>query len=92
VNGRVVLYFLQLKRLGFIKIGRSKDVAGRVKTLQTALPDEIILLGSVPCHTGTEHIWKSKFKDLQLRGEWFTPSNDLLHSIRNAVASNSPLI
>ena len=73
-------YFAQAGR-GPIKIGETDDVEGRIRALQTANPEELSLLGRIPCELHSEKSLHERFKHLRLRGEWFTPAPELLEFI-----------
>lgn len=72
------VYFIKAKTLGFIKIGRSHDVNTRLVQLQSTSPDELELLGSMPCVERTESILHEDFDEDCVRGEWFKSSEKLL--------------
>ncbi len=66
-----MIYFIQNKTTKAIKIGYSKKPTSRLKHLQTATPDELILLGTM--HGGLEHEsdFLERFAKHRLQGEWF---------------------
>jgi hypothetical protein len=71
-------YAIQAGITGPIKIGKTSDVAGRLRALQTANPGPLRLLMAVH---GGEPLEKRLHNALQkdrLTGEWFTPSADLV--------------
>lgn len=79
VTGSV--YFIQARTLGLIKIGYSSDVKKRIETLQTGCPDEIDLLRTIPGSVELERAIHGRFAASRVRGEWFTPSAELMQFI-----------
>jgi hypothetical protein len=77
-------YFLQAGKDGPIKIGSSRNLLVRLRTLVTILPVPLTLLGVMegdheePCHT--------LLGAFRSHGEWFAPSDTVLEFIRaNAI-------
>lgn len=80
-----VVYFLRASAQGPIKIGKARDITRRVATLQTALPDELHLLLTIPGYGHEEAWFHKRFEHLRLRGEWFHADCDLVHFLRAVV-------
>lgn len=76
------IYFIQGKSGGPIKIGITKDISSRLKSLQTGHPDELVLLAELPGSAEVEIAVHQMFSDCRLRGEWFTPTDKLLVFIK----------
>src|SRR3990172_5358575 len=53
------------------KIGRSKDIRARLKSLQTANPHTLTVLWYSPCTLGTEAYLHAFFASRRTLGEWF---------------------
>lgn len=81
------VYFIQEGESGPIKIGYAHtDVKSRMKSMQTSNSSELHLLATIPAKIYDERAWHHRFRNDRLRGEWFTPSRDLLVAIKEAVA------
>lgn len=82
------VYFVQMDRIGPIKIGFTKNIEKRLISLQTASPYPLRLL----CHYGADEThekeWHSEFDRLRLEGEWFLPHPKLLKEIDLQIAAN----
>jgi hypothetical protein len=70
-----VVYFLQNERTLAIKVGFTTNVKGRVRTLRTASPDRLRLLGVVPGDQGVERQVHRNLAAHRLAGEWFDGTN-----------------
>ena len=77
------VYFIQQGEDGPIKIGFSTDVEGRLKSLQTATPYPLVLLGVMEGNITTEARLHGLFQFCRLSGEWFEPRDVLLQFIRD---------
>lgn len=62
-------YIVQHPVTGMIKIGRTSDVPGRIKSLQTGAGAILTTLAVIP--KNIEHELHTKFSDLRRHGEWF---------------------
>lgn len=62
-------YIVQHPHTGMIKIGRTGDVPGRIKSLQTGAGAILTTLAVIP--KNIEHKLHSMFSDLRRHGEWF---------------------
>jgi len=74
----VLTYFVQAGKEGPIKIGRSKNPVKRMKTIQADSWLDCFLLG---LSTEREKYLHERFKQHHIRGEWFSPSNEILEYI-----------
>jgi hypothetical protein len=81
-----MIYFTQDTQTKAIKIGYSKDPKKRRSGLQTATPNQLILLGVI--HGGLEHerAYHKKFADYRIQGEWF--KGDILPAVLEIIAKN----
>lgn len=84
-DGDERVYFILNRISGRIKIGKSFDVDKRLASLQTASPDPLELLGSVPSWLHTEAELHARFAALREHGEWFRDDPELLAFIEEAI-------
>lgn len=78
-------YFLQAGTDGPIKIGSTKNLMVRLRTLCAMSPLPLTLLGIVP--TDVEEDCHRQLGAFKLHGEWFSPSPEVIAFIRkNAIA------
>lgn len=77
------VYFVQQGANGPIKIGRSNfcDLDTRITTLQTGNPQKLNLLARFAATPAYEIVLHRMFEDSNIRGEWYTPTQDLLDII-----------
>jgi hypothetical protein len=61
-----------------VKIGWSQDVSRRMMELQIANPVGLKLLGTVPGTKKDEFAYHAKFAHLNVTGEWFKKSDEIL--------------
>lgn len=71
------IYFIQSGTNGPIKIGVSANPADRLRELQTAHPEPLLLLATFPGGFDPERALHVRFARHWLRGEWFAPHEDL---------------
>lgn len=77
------LYFVQEGGpTGYIKIGRTSDVKGRMRRLQTGNSNTLSLLHYAENAGWQEAFWHRAFIYDQERGEWFAPGNGLRRAIK----------
>jgi hypothetical protein len=86
------VYFILNEESRAIKIGRARDVAKRLKTLQTSSPAPLKSLGAAAlanekAAADFEAKLHAEFADIRLTGEWFRAEAKLLERIRVLVAS-----
>lgn len=80
------IYFAQAGE--FVKIGTAKDVAKRIRELQTGCPFRVSLLQVIPGGAKTERLIHSRLSHLHVRGEWYTDTPELrqtIHLLQNEV-------
>ncbi len=73
-------YFIQNRRNGYVKVGVSKSVYCRERTLQAQEP-EIELIGYFSTGIDLENYIHSAWSDHRLRGEWFDVSKPQLEGM-----------
>jgi excisionase family DNA binding protein len=86
---RPCVYFIRSGMAGPIKIGHAKALRARIHALSTAHHDQLFLLATLAGGAVQERRLHEKFSHLRIRGEWFTPAEDLLRfieTIREPVA------
>ena len=95
-KGVVVIYFIKSRSMNAIKIGYTSGSAHkRLEALQTGCPDRLDLLGTMPGGMADEKATHYRFKDLHIRGEWFTSAPELTTFIadhKNLQSGYNPLI
>lgn len=82
MNGYIYFVFRGIRRSPRIKIGFSTDVEKRIAGLQTASPELLKLLGSVPGTIRQEKEIHAVLASESVGGEWYEPS----HLVRSFVA------
>jgi hypothetical protein len=79
-----VIYFMQARMLGLIKIGCSgASLKTRQEMLQTGCPVPLDLLGVMPGDKDIESSLHRRFAFANEQGEWFRPVPELLQFILN---------
>lgn len=76
------VYFLQAEDGGPIKIGYSRDVGKRVRTLQAGSSRRLRVLAMLPGGADTEARLHERYASLRCHGEWFVPAEPLLDHVR----------
>lgn len=79
--GLELVYFIG-GRQGPIKIGRTKNVAARLKKLQTGYHRRLYLLAAIPGSQTLEEDLHKRFAPQRMMGEWFARSAELAAMIR----------
>lgn len=81
---RSITYFIQAKDSKHIKIGKStlERLQQRLQNLQIGHSEDLILLGISLEEEGKLH---SKYKNYNIRGEWFKPSIELYKEIEYTI-------
>ncbi|MBT8458082.1 MAG: GIY-YIG nuclease family protein, partial [Boseongicola sp.] len=85
---RTHVYFMQAGE-GAIKIGVSDDVWARMASLQTAQPEELKLIACLYCAPHVERTLHRAFEAYSLRGEWFRPSDEIMHLVSLITAKDA---
>lgn len=75
------VYFISAKS-GPIKIGKSDDPESRIRSLQTGHYEPLLLIGCVRGGEPLEREFHRIFAAHRLNGEWFSPTSDVLGTIR----------
>lgn len=76
-----ICYFIG-SQTGPIKIGWTRDVKKRLRTLQTGHPFKLEILATTTGGEIAEARYHVKFADYRLKGEWFTPCQAIRSEIR----------
>lgn len=74
------VYFIEIEGLGFVKVGHAKDPIARLRTLQTANPLPLKLLGAMPgdyVHETAMHTYMDEYRCRNGGNEWFFNSNQM---------------
>lgn len=79
------VYFIREGSSGPVKIGWSKDPYKRMAALQTANPNQLILLGTIPGHLTEEKRLHQRFARDRMNGEWFRFSDEIRNFVSNCV-------
>src|SRR5262245_1891446 len=81
-----MIYFTQDAQTKAIKIGYSKNPKKRRSGLQTATPNQLVLLRVI--HGGREHerAYHDKFAEHRIQGEWFR--GGILPAVLQIIAKN----
>ena len=73
------IYFIQAVSGGPVKIGKTMGPEKRLRGLQTAASEMLILQGTITTRTRlTESALHERFRSARIRGEWFRPSPELV--------------
>lgn len=82
------IYFIQMDRIGPIKIGFTKDIGKRLVGLQTGSPYPLNLLCLFPGIEEDEKEIHNCYYPLRLEGEWFLPHPLILKDINRLIETN----
>jgi hypothetical protein len=80
-----MIYFIQSKSDGRIKIGSSSNPDARLKQLQTGSSNELILLCTLPGSENEEKALHEMFGQYRTSGEWFFPAKEIFDFINNPI-------
>lgn len=72
------IYLVQAGEGGPVKIGVSTDVPSRIRSLQTGIPQPLILLATFPGCRSKERRLHERLARYRIRGEWFSPAPEVL--------------
>ena len=78
-----MIYFIQNTETKHIKIGYSNNVRKRLSEIQTTSPYELAILTICEGGIEVEKELHDKFNKSYIRGEWFSPSEELITHINN---------
>jgi len=65
------IYIVKVSGTNFVKIGFSKNVEQRIKSLKAHIPFELDVVRIINGTIHQERILHDKFYDLRINGEWF---------------------
>ena len=85
-----VIYFIA--RSGFVKIGITNNLKGRMSSLQTAAPEPISLLFTLDGGASDEKRFHKQFAQYRETGEWFRLEGDLLDFCQRRVGKRMDAI
>ena len=80
-----MIYFLHNPEARAVKIGYSADIEARVRSLQTACPGRLVLLGTVEGDLSREAAYHGQFAHRRMSGEWFAFNADELWEIQEII-------
>ena len=72
-----MIYFVQRGNGGPVKIGRAVDHHARIRSLQTASPEPLLVLAIAPGGAARESMIHQRLKPHRLSGEWYQPVPEL---------------
>ena len=75
------VYFVQMDKIGPIKIGFTKNINRRIGALQNAIPYQLNILCFFPGNEEQEGELHFAFDKVRMKGEWFLPHPKLLDVI-----------
>lgn len=78
-----MVYFIQQKNGGPIKIGSSVHPLLRLKQIRAHSPVEVELIAAIEGSAKLERELHAKFADNRLHGEWFTSTEELVSYIKD---------
>jgi hypothetical protein len=84
----VRVYFLACMSAGLVKIGKTKNLEQRIKTLMTMSPVPLTLLAAPICHPLAEMAVHQMLAEHRSHGEWFRMAEPVLDVIDAAQESN----
>lgn len=73
-----IVYFVQCRATGLIKIGSSRDVRRRVYEIKMYLPLGISNVWWSAGGVTLEYLLHSKFEQIRIHGEWFEPNDEFM--------------
>jgi hypothetical protein len=80
-----MVYFIHYPEANAIKIGYSADPGQRLRSLRTACPGKLILLGTSPGNQETEAAWHRHYAGRRLQGEWFRCDPRMIKEIEQTI-------
>lgn len=73
-----IVYFIQFPGLSYVKIGTTLDLRGRLKSLQSSVPNGFLeVLATTPGGYSVESELHVRFAHLRREGEWFELRDEL---------------
>lgn len=82
------VYFLASPDRTTVKIGKSRQLATRLRDIQSVNPFPVVLLAAVEGHTQVEKWFHRKWKEHRLHNEWFTLAPEIAEFIAEAANDN----
>lgn len=79
------VYFIQQGTDGPVKIGATRNIEKRIKTLQTGSHIPLTVLGVVPGGFELESDLHQELMDYQLEGEWFSPTPEVMAVVKRHI-------
>lgn len=79
---RSIVYFLQADYGGPVKIGYTDDLARMIANLQSSRAESIVVLAVMDGGVSAERELHSRFAVHHIRGEWYSPADDLMEFIK----------
>ena len=86
----VWIYFLKARTINRIKIGQTRNLQQRLRSLECMNGDDVELLGVISDKCATESQLHRMFAKDRAQGEWFYPSKELLDYIQKNAVSDHP--
>jgi hypothetical protein len=75
-------YYIRARGMGDIKIGKTRHIGARFKAIFQYTPRGADLIACYPSSGAHEQELKEEFAHLRLRGEWFSPGDELLTHLK----------
>lgn len=89
LNGESVVYAIRAQNSGLVKIGTTRHLPKRLRTIRTSCGSDLVVLAIVAGDRQVEGEWHAAFAHLRQPGEWFTPARRLLNQIRSRLVPRS---
>jgi hypothetical protein len=72
------VYFVATECRRFVKIGRTRNLERRLRSLRSSSPVPLVMLKVLPGHHRTEQVYHDTFHVNRLNGEWFAADAGML--------------
>lgn len=79
-----MIYFMQARAGGLIKIGLARDPKKRLSKVQAFCPVPLRMIGTMPGDVEAEKALHIRFDGLRRHGEWFIPDPSLIEFIERS--------
>lgn len=86
------VYFIRAGYFGPIKIGFTTNFKKRLIHLQTGCPEKIIVLVVLKTNQATELSYHQRYAKININGEWFHPTWELLKEINMLIEEEKDMI
>lgn len=80
-----MIYFFQRGKGGPIKIGYTKHVLNRLRSIQANCPEKLINLGHIEGDLESERLMHNFFQEYKLNGEWYSPDIFVMNYIMTLI-------